>query len=162
MSATAPLKAADKIAPQKHLTFSPKRLQKMNRNISKTLYTTLIDLGVPPEKIGAFDHHSSIELKFKIINPIIITTNNNMVWIWTELKDLNSVNVNFHAANLLDALQYALPGVLTGQAVLGKANDCYEIKALLADECVESPDKLHRALDEFYSLIMSIHNILNH
>lgn len=134
----------------------------MNRDISTTLYTTLISLGVPEKRIGAFDHHSSIELNFKIINPIIITTNNNRTWIWSELKGLNSLNINFYAANLLDAIQYALPGVLTGQAVLGKANDCYEIKALLADECVESPDELRRALDEFYSLTLSIHNILNH
>lgn len=134
----------------------------MNHNVSETLRTTLMNLGVPQERIGAFDHHSSIELNFKSINPIIITANNNMVWMWSELKTLNSFNIKFHAENLLDSLQHALPGVVTGQAVLGKANDCYEIKALLAEECIGSPDKLHLALDEFYSLIMSIHNKLNY
>lgn len=85
-----------------------------------------------------------------------------MTWMWSELEDLNSFNINFHAGNLLESLQHALPGVLTGQAVLGKANDRYEIKALLAEECIESPDKLRVALDEFYRLMTSIHNKLNH
>jgi len=81
--------------------------------------------------------------------------------MWSKLEDLNSFNINIHAENLLDTLQHALPGVLTGQAVMGKANDGFEIKALLAEECIESPDELRLALDEFYNLTMSIHNILN-
>lgn len=133
----------------------------MDLNISETLRTTLMSLGVPKERIGAFDHHSSIELNFKTISPIIITIDNNMVWMWSKLENLNSANITFHAENLLDSLQHALPGVMTGQAVLGKANDGYEIKALLAEECIESPDKLSLALDEFYSLMTSIHNRLN-
>ncbi|WP_085621883.1 MULTISPECIES: hypothetical protein [unclassified Pseudomonas] len=133
----------------------------MNQNISETLRTTLRSLGASQERINAFDHHSSIELNFKTINPIIITIKGNMTWMWSELKDLNSLNINFHAEKLLDSLQHALPGVLTGQAVLGKANDCYEIKALLAEECIESPDQLRLALDAFYSLIISIQQKLN-
>lgn len=84
-----------------------------------------------------------------------------MTWMWSEIENLNSFNINFHAESLLDSLQHALPGVLTGQAVLGKANDCYEIKALLSQGCVESPDKLRQVLDEFYRLMTSIHNTLN-
>lgn len=134
----------------------------MNADISEILRATLISLGIPQERVGAFDHHSSIELNFKTISPITITTKNNRVWMWSKLEDLNSFNINSHAEQLLESLQHALPGVLTGQAVLGKANDCYEIKALLAEECIESPDTLRLALDEFYRLTISIHNILNH
>lgn len=134
----------------------------MHPNISETLRTSLISLGLPPERIGTFDHHSSIELNFKTISPIIITIKNDMTWIWSKLEDLNSINISFHAEKLLDLLQHALPGVLTGQAVLGKANNGYEIKALLAEECIESPDTLRLALNEFYSLIMSVHKVLNH
>ena len=133
----------------------------MNLNISENLRTALIRLGISEEKIDTFDHHSSIELNFKTINPIIITIKKNRVWMWSKLEDLNSFNINIHAENLLDTLQHALPGVLTGQAVMGKANDGFEIKALLAEECIESPDELRLALDEFYNLTMSIHNILN-
>lgn len=133
----------------------------MNLNISENLRTALIKLGISQEKIDTFDHHSSIELNFTTINPIIITVKNNRVWMWSKLEDLNSFNINIHAENLLDTLQHALPGVLTGQAVMGKANDGFEIKALLAEECIESPDELRLALDEFYNLTMSIHNILN-
>jgi len=133
----------------------------MNLNISENLRTALIRLGISEEKIDAFDHHSSIELCFTTINPIIITLKNNRVWMWSKLEDLNSFNITIHAENLLNTLQHALPGVLTGQAVLGKTNDGFEIKALLAEECIESPDELRLALDEFYNLTMSIHNILN-
>ena len=134
----------------------------MNFNISETLRTTLMSLGIPQERIATFDHHSSIELNFKTINPIIITITDNMAWMWSTLENLNSGNITFHAENLLDSLQHALPGVLTGQAVLGKANDGYEIKALLAEECIESPDKLSLAVHEFYNLMTSIHNRLSH
>ncbi|MFK3816423.1 hypothetical protein ACI2KG_07415 [Pseudomonas sp. NPDC089407] len=134
----------------------------MNLDISQILRTTLISLGLPPERIGAFDHHSSIELNFKTITPINVSIKNNMTWMWTELEGLNSFNINLHAEYLLDLLQHALPGVLTGQAVLGKANDCYEIKALLTDECIKTPDQLRVALDAFFNLILSIQNKLNH
>lgn len=133
----------------------------MNFNASETLRSTLISLGVRQDIIGAFDHHSSIELNFKSINPIIITIKSNMAWMWSELESLSSANINFHAGSLLNALQYALPGVLTGQAVLGKANDNYEIKALLTEECIQSSDKLSLALNEFYRLMTSIQNELN-
>ncbi|MBH3392126.1 hypothetical protein I5S62_23765 [Pseudomonas putida] len=134
----------------------------MNLTISETLRTTLISLGVRQETIGAFDHHSSIELNFKNINPIMITIKNDMAWMWSEIRNLNSFNINLHAESLVDLLQHALPGILTGQAVLGKANDGYEIKALLAEECVGSPDTLRLALDEFYRLMTSIQNTFNH
>lgn len=118
-------------------------------------------MGIPQEKISAFDHHSSIELNFKNINPIIITTTNNMTWMWSTLEKLNSGNITFHAGHLLESLQHALPGVLTGQAVLGKEVDHYEIKALLTEEYTESPEKLSLALNEFYNLMTSIHNRLS-
>lgn len=128
-----------------------------NTDISETLRATLVDFGVSEQRLGEFDQHSSLELNFKNIGPIFIAVKSNMIWMWSELRVLNGSNIKFHAGTLIDLLQHALPGVVTGQVVLGKGDESYEVKALLEEECARSPDKLSLALDEFYGLLTSIH-----
>ena len=131
----------------------------MNVDISSTLRATLLNIGISKEHIGAFDLHSSMEINFKTINPIFITVENDRVWMWSQLK--KHFTIDFHARELLGLLQHALPWVVTGQAVLGKGQDGYEVKALLVVDCIVSPEKLQSALDGFYSLMVSIDSKLN-
>lgn len=131
-----------------------------NTDVSEVLRATLINFGVSEQRLGEFDRHSSLELNFKNISPIFIVVKSNMIWMWSELRVLNGSNIKFHAGTLIDLLQHALPGVVTGQVVLGKGAEFYEVKALLEEECVRSLDKLSLALDEFYSLLTSIHEKL--
>lgn len=133
----------------------------MYADISATLRTTLLNAGTPPDIVGLFDRHASIELAFDNSSPIVISAEHNRVWMWSEITLLNASNIGYHAASLIDLLQHALPGVVTGQAVLGKRNDHYELKALLDDECVAAPDRLHEALDTFHSVLASIYRTLN-
>ena len=131
----------------------------MNVDISSTLRATLLTIGISKENIGAFDLHSSIEINFKTISPIIFTVENDKVWMWSQLK--SHFNVDVHAQKLLGLLQHALPWVVTGQAVFGKGRAGYEIKALLAVDCIVSPEKMQGALNGFYRLMVSIDNTLN-
>ncbi|WP_196303964.1 hypothetical protein [Chromobacterium violaceum] len=126
-------------------------------DVSDTIHAALLSFGIPQERINKFDQHSSLEISFKNIDPIFITMKNNMVWMWSDVKLLNGSNINFHARALLDVLQHALSWVVTGQAILGKGDSGYEIKALLDEEFIGSPEKLCLALNEFYSLIRDIH-----
>lgn len=132
----------------------------MSSDIAKTLRETLLDLGVRPEQIGYFDRHSSIALNFKMISPIMLTADHHGVWMWSELKNLNSATLNIHAEKLLLLLQHALPSVVTGQPVLGKGLRGYEVKALLDDACMGSAKTLQVALDGFFNLMTSLHRIV--
>ncbi|AZF43527.1 hypothetical protein C4J87_3384 [Pseudomonas sp. R1-43-08] len=118
-----------------------------------------MDFGVPQEQIGHFDRHSSIVLNFKTISPIMLTAVHHRVWMWSELTTLNGATLNTHAEKLLLALQYPLPSVVTGQAVLGKGLRGYEVKALLDDTCSGSATHLQGALDGFFRLMISLHGI---
>lgn len=122
-------------------------------DISKVLRATLINMGVPSNHIDPFTQHSTIELTFKEIDPIWITVKNHQVWVWARLTALNATNIGFHSRVLIDLLQHPLPGVLTGQVVIGKREDTYEVKALLDDECATSIDTLAQMLEAFYELL---------
>ncbi|WP_160313576.1 hypothetical protein [Burkholderia contaminans] len=132
----------------------------MDSDISSVLRTTLVNLGVSPEKVGKFDLHSSLEMHFHNMDPIIISVNGGRVWVWSAIKSLSHYNIEYHAPKLLLSLQGVLPWVVTGQAVLGKG-DCYEIKALADEEAIASPQKFSELLDGFYNVAADVYRIIN-
>lgn len=126
-------------------------------SVSRVLHSTLIGLGVSPKRIDVFDQHSTIELSFKEIAPIYITVENDRVWVWAKLRALNTHNIDFYSRALIGFLQHPLPGVLTGQAVLGKGQEGYELKALLDNECASSKEAMGQMLESFYDLLVLLY-----
>ena len=126
-------------------------------NISKVLHSTLIGLGISPKRIDVFDQHSTIELSFKGISPIYIAAENDRVWVWAKLSELNAHDIDFYSRALIGFLQYPLPGVLTGQAVFGKGQEGYELKALLDNDCASSIEEMGQMLESFYDLLVLLY-----
>lgn len=137
-------------------------LSMMAVDISKVLRAALIRMGVPSTHIDTFTQHATIELTFKDVAPLWITVEHHKVWVWATLTALNETNIGVHAKALIDVVQHPLPGVLTGQVVIGKQGNAYVIKGLLADECTTSIDYITSMLEGFYALLKLINVAFKH
>ncbi|TFZ49377.1 type III secretion apparatus InvB [Serratia proteamaculans] len=123
----------------------------MQTNIAEFLHRTLSSMGYEGQRFE-FDANSTIEITLKNIPSLFISVINERIWLWSRLSWMNSNTLVDRGSELWFELQEALPSVVTGQPVLGRGCDGYELKALMDENCFQQEKELEKLLESFFLL----------
>lgn len=123
----------------------------MQFNIAEILRRSLENMGYAGEHFE-FDAHSTIEIELENLPSLFISVIDERVWLWSRLTWMSIDTLTTWGGELLLELQEALPSVVTGQPVLGHAEEGYELKALIDESCFQQETGLEELLESFFLL----------
>jgi len=132
----------------------------MNFDVAEQLFQALKNLGYEGSR-SEFDAHSTIEIALKDIPSLFVSIIDERIWLWSRLTWMSNDTLMIRGGELWSLLQDALPGVVTGQPVLGRGDEGYELKVLVEEQCFQNIPELELLIESFFSLCMRLHSELN-
>lgn len=129
-------------------------------DIATLVRDALLDSGCDPSLLGNFDSHSTIALDFNELPSIYISTNEDEVWLWSRVAELNENVVEHCAFELLKQLMIADDFVRGGHLSLAENENHLELKALLSPHCVENKENFGAALSQFFERLDGVVKVI--
>ncbi|PHV12280.1 hypothetical protein [Chitinimonas sp. BJB300] len=130
------------------------------KGLADVVREALVSLGCPASKLNDFEQHASVTIEVDGLPNIQISIENDRLWIWSALTDLSEERVMQRAATVLSLLVVAMESVETGQLVLGKGQEGYELKALVCPSCLKQEDGLADVIEQFQSRLEAFCQVL--
>ncbi|WP_298773621.1 hypothetical protein [uncultured Shewanella sp.] len=133
-----------------------------HQSLESLVEQALISLECPAEQLTNFHAHSGIHLEFNRIPNITISIENDRLWLWSAFSELTPKLITQQAAELLSILQQPIPNIELDQAILVKANQGYELKALVDPSCLYVASNLGMIIEYFYQKVDGIEKLFSH
>jgi hypothetical protein len=121
----------------------------------------LISIGCSQDKLHGLDSHSTIAIEIKNIPDLMISIVNDRLWIWSALSSICEENMEDAASKVLVLLTEGMDGVETGQLILAKTDQGYELKGLVDVEWARQ-EGLETVIESFYERLTLLCNLLNY
>lgn len=129
-------------------------------DIASLLRDALVLSGCTDEQIGSFDGHSTIELELSDLPAINIGIVDDGVWFWSGVIESSDRLLDHCASDLLRFLMKGFVFARTEQLQLVDSNGILEVRALLAESAIASPETLAEALDSYLNALTSLNELL--
>ncbi|MGQ5525277.1 InvB/SpaK family type III secretion system chaperone [Chitinimonas sp. PSY-7] len=130
------------------------------KSLTDIVREALVDLGCPANKLNDFDQQASITVEVDGLPDIQVSIENDRLWVWSALADLSEECVMQRAVAVLSFLVIAVEDVETGQLVLGKGQEGYELKALVSPTCLKRDNGLANVIEQFQGRLEALCQIL--
>lgn len=121
----------------------------------------LISIGCSQNKLRGLDSYSTIVVEMKDTPDLMISVVNDRLWIWSALSSICEECMEDAASKVLVLLTEGMDGVETGQLILAKADQGYELKGLVDVEWARQ-EGLETVIESFYERLTLLCNLLNY
>lgn len=129
-------------------------------DIASLLRDALVLSGCTDEQIGSFDGHSTIELELSDLPAINIGIVEEGVWFWSGVIESSDMLLDHCASDLLRFLMKGFVFARTEQLQLVDSNGILEVRVLLAESAIATPETLAEALDSYLNALTSLNELL--
>ncbi|MEJ2795835.1 hypothetical protein WAE56_20730 [Iodobacter sp. LRB] len=121
----------------------------------------LTSIGCSQDKLHGLDSHSTIIVEMKDTPDLMISIVNDRLWIWSALSSVCEENMEDAASKVLKLLTEGMDGVETGQLILAKTDQGYELKGLVDVEWTRQ-EGLETVIESFHERLTLLCNLLNY
>lgn len=131
-----------------------------NIDIATLLRGALRESGCDESLLNNFDGHSTIELECADMPSILISKNNNDVWLWAKIYEENSLVVQQKAAELLSLLMEECAFSTTDQLQLTLFESHLVLKGIVKPEYLNDSKNFAIALETFFERLNQFLDVL--
>lgn len=122
----------------------------MYTDIVSLIRGALLENGCDESILGDFDGHSTISLDFQNYPSLLISLDDNYVWIWSRLCEASDSIMQYKASAILEKMMEGCHFSITGQLQIFTNEGYIELKGLVHPNFLESSSRFAEALDEFF------------
>jgi hypothetical protein len=127
-----------------------------HRDIAQMLREALVHSGCSDQQIGNFDGHSTIELELEGLPSIKVGVIEDDVWLWSTLVEWSHSMMAHCSESLLSFLMQGCPFSRTEQMQLVGADNMLEVRVMLSEQALSSPEALAGAIDAYLKSIETL------
>jgi hypothetical protein len=125
----------------------------MQIDLPQLVREALDSLGCDPSMISDLDGHSAIALDFEQMPSLLISEQDQQVWLWSRVTEYSESIVAHKAVAILGELMRSDDSILGGQPGLTVGEGWLELRVVLAPAYLESGARLGEALSLFFERI---------
>ncbi|QJU42324.1 SPI-1 type III secretion system chaperone SpaK [Serratia marcescens] len=124
----------------------------MNVDIKSLVSDALLEQGCDESLLNDFDGHSTIALEFTERPDLLISEQDDGVWLWSRIAEDNQSVLGQRGGELLFALMEGCTFTPGGQLQLTIDDGYIFLRGLVKDEYLKNGQQFSAALEEFFIL----------
>jgi len=128
----------------------------MNFDLAQLVRDALSALGCDPSIGDSIDGHSTITLDFDDLPSLLISVQDEHVWLWCRVGPYSEAMLAHQASAVLSVLMLADDTILGGHPSLTQVDGELEMRAILTPRCLESGELLGEALTRFFDRLTAM------
>jgi hypothetical protein len=132
----------------------------MQYDLAQLVKDALLILGCDPAMGQGLDSHSTITLDFEDLPSLLISVQDEQVWLWSRVAEYSETVLAHKASDILTLLMQSDDTLIGGHPSLAEGEGYLELRGVLTPAMLENGERMAEALTQFFDRLSALAQLI--